>query len=167
MTRAFRPLLLLVALLLALGGCDDMIHQRKKNPWSRKEGDPQREPAQTVRLDEAPVPPPSVTLALLQRGQDRFRIFCTPCHGEMGDGHGMIVQRGFSPPPDYLLPRVRNAPTRHYYDVMTNGFGAMYSFAQRIPPADRWAIASYVRALQLSRAMPASDLTPEQRNRLR
>ena len=63
-----------------------------------------------------------------------FRIYCTPCHSELGNGHGMVVQRNFSPPPDYTLPGVKNAPTAHYYDVTTNGFGMMYSFAQRIPP---------------------------------
>ncbi|MFL5258055.1 MAG: c-type cytochrome [Rhodopila sp.] len=156
-----------LALILLLGSCDDMIHQRKVNPWARKGGDPAPVPAQTVQFREKPEPPPPVTLALLERGQQRFRIYCTPCHSELGNGHGMIVQRGFSPPPDYNLPRVKDAPTAHYYDVMTNGFGAMYSFAQRVPPRDRWAIASYIRALQLSQHMAVADLTPEQRNALK
>ena len=76
--------------------------------------------------------PPPLTLALLQRGQQRFRIYCTPCHSELGDGHGMIVQRGFPPPPSYHIDRLRNAPTQHFYDVITNGYGAMYSFADRV-----------------------------------
>ncbi len=107
--------------------------------------------------------PPPVTLALIERGQDRFRQFCTPCHSELGDGHGMVVQRGFSPPPSYHIARLREAETRHFYDVITNGYGAMYSFAQRVPPPDRWAIAAYIRALQLSEQATEADLTPEQR----
>jgi len=162
--RVLACLLLLPAFLLA--GCDDMKHQRKKNPWSRSGGDPARVPAQTVMFDETPHAPPKVTLALLKRGQQRFEIDCTPCHSELGDGRGMIVQRGFSPPPDYLLDRVRNAPTQHYYDVMTNGFGAMYSFAQRVSPDDRWAIAAYIRAIQLSRSARLAELSPEQRKAL-
>lgn len=159
--------LLLLASLSLLAGCDDMRHQRKVNPWKRKGGDPAPVPAQTVQFDEAPQPPPPVTLALIERGQARFRIYCTPCHSELGNGHGMIVQRGFSPPPNYNLPRVKNAPTAHYYDVMTNGFGAMYSFAQRVPPRDRWAIASYIRALQLSQDATLADLSPAQRSALK
>lgn len=158
------PVLLPIALLC---GCDDMIHQAKVNPWGRRAGDPTPVPAQTVMFQEKPQAPPPVTMALLQRGQQRFRIYCTPCHSELGNGHGMIVQRGFSPPPDYNLPRVKDAPTAHYYDVMTNGFGAMYSFAQRIAPQDRWAIAAYIRALQISQRTMVADLTPEQKAALR
>ena len=89
-------------------------------------------------------------MALLERGQERFRIYCTPCHSELGDGHGMIVQRGFPPPPSYHIARLRDAPMQHFYDVITNGYGAMYSFAYRVQPEDRWAIAAYIRALQHS-----------------
>ena len=147
--------------LLALAGCDSMIHQPKNNPWSVKSGDPARPPPRTVEFHEQPVVPPPVTLALIEHGQDRFRAFCTPCHSELGDGHGMIVQRGFSEPPSYHIARLRNAPTQHFYDVITNGYGAMYSFAQRVPPEDRWAIAAYIRALQASRE--TTDLTPDQK----
>ena len=151
---------------LALAGCDDMIHQRKKNAWTRHEGDPQTPPAQTVQFRETPVAPPPVTLALLQHGQERFHIYCTPCHSELGDGHGMIVQRGFSPPPSYEDARLRGISTQHFYDVITNGYGAMYSYAQRVPPADRWAIAAYIRALQLSQHATLADLSPTRRTAL-
>jgi mono/diheme cytochrome c family protein len=79
----------------------------------------------------------------------------------------MIVQRGFSPPPSYTDPRLLAAPTQHFYDVITNGYGAMYSFAQRVPPDDRWAIAAYIRALQRSQHATMADLTPSQRTALR
>ena len=91
-----------------------------------------------------------VDRAVLERGQDRFRIFCTPCHGELGDGRGMIVQRGFNPPPSFHSDELRKKPVGHYFDVMTRGFGTMYSYASRIPARDRWAIAAYIRALQVS-----------------
>jgi mono/diheme cytochrome c family protein len=104
-----------------------------------------------------------VTLALLDRGQERFRIYCTPCHSELGDGNGMIVQRGFPPPPSYHIARLREAPVQHFYDVITHGHGAMYSFADRVQPADRWAIASYIRALQRSQNATVADVAPDQR----
>ncbi len=158
-------------LLLLLAGCDDMIHQAKRNPYERNAGDPRTaDPAQippgAVQFRERPAPPPPVTLALIERGQDRFRQFCTPCHSELGDGHGMVVQRGFSPPPPYGIARLRQGETRHFYDVITDGYGAMYSFAQRVPPPDRWAIAAYIRALQLSEQATVADLSPEQRTQL-
>jgi mono/diheme cytochrome c family protein len=119
-----------------------------------------------VAFHETPTLPPPLTLALLQRGQERFRIACVPCHSELGDGQGIVVQRGFSPPPSYHTERLRGMPTRHIYDVITNGYGAMYSFAARVTPQDRWAIAAYVRALQRSRDATVADLTDEQRKAL-
>ena len=159
------PALLAAAALLA--GCDDMSHQPKNNPWSVRAGDPAKPPARVVQFEDHPAPPPPVTAALLARGQAQFEAFCTPCHSELGDGHGMIVQRGFSPPPSYHIPRLVQGPTQHFYDVMTNGYGAMYSFAQRVRPQDRWAIAAYIRALQASRQATLADLSPEQRSALR
>ncbi len=85
---------------------------------------------------------------LLARGQERFQIYCSMCHGYSGHGDGMVVQRGFVPPPDYRIKRLRQAPIGHFFDVMTNGYGAMYSYASRVPVQDRWAIAAYVRRLQ-------------------
>jgi mono/diheme cytochrome c family protein len=111
---------------------------------------------------ETPARPPPVTMALLQRGQQRYRIDCTPCHSELGDGNGMVVQRGFPPPPSFHIDRLRQAPPQHFYDVITNGYGVMYSFAARITPADRWAIVAYVKALQRSQDARPDDLPPAQ-----
>ena len=94
--------------------------------------------------------PIQIARADVARGQERFNIFCSPCHGRLGDGHGMIVSRGLRQPPSYYDPRLVNAPVGHFFDVMTNGYGAMYSYASRVPVDDRWRIASYIRALQLS-----------------
>lgn len=152
--------------LLALAACDDMTHEAKKNAYADAHTGPGPIPTETVQFGTRPVAPPPLTLALIERGQQRFRVFCTPCHSEVGDGHGMIVQRGFSPPPSYHQARLRDAPTQHFYDVITNGYGAMYSFAQRVPPPDRWAIAAYIRALQQSQNANVADLTPGQRQTL-
>jgi len=162
-----RPVLSLGVLCLAgiglLGGCDDMIHQAKKNPYADARVGPGKIPDGMVEYNARPVTPPPVTLALLQRGQERFRIYCTPCHSELGDGQGMIVQRGFPAPPSYHIVRLREAPVQHFYDVITDGYGAMYSFAYRVQPADRWAIAAYIRALQRSQDATVADLTPAQK----
>ncbi len=107
-----------------------------------------------------------VDRAVLDRGQDRFRIYCTPCHGESGDGRGMIVRRGFTPPPPYSSEELRKQPIGHYFDVMTRGYGTMYSYASRVPPRDRWAIAAYIRVLQLSQHAEVGKLPEEDRNRL-
>jgi mono/diheme cytochrome c family protein len=151
---------------LALAACDDMTSQPKKAPYADASVGPGAAPDGAVQFDTTARPTPPLSLALLQRGKERFEIFCTPCHSELGDGQGMVVQRGFSPPPSYDIDRLRGVPTQHFYDVVTNGFGAMYSFAQRIPPDDRWAIAAYIRALQLSQDTKLSELTPAQRSAL-
>ena len=144
----------LFAVLALLSGCDDMTTQPKAGAYSSQAM--LVTPAQdAVAWGDAALKPPPLTLALLQRGQQRFRINCTPCHSELGDGNGMIVQRGFPAPPSYHIERLLQAPTQHFYDVMTNGYGAMYSFAGRVSPPDRWAIAAYIRALQLSQHPPA------------
>ncbi len=104
--------------------------------------------------------PLPVTRPLLLRGQQRFNIYCAPCHGRAGDGRGMIVRRGFSPPPSYHIDRLRSAPVGHFFDVITNGFGAMYSYGDRVKPVDRWAIIAYIRALQLSQHAAPSDAPP-------
>lgn len=110
--------------------------------------------------------PLPVDEALLSRGRQRYNIYCTPCHGQLGDGKGVIVQRGFSPPPNYTDPRLMEAPLGHFFEVISNGHGAMYSFAARVAPQDRWAIAAYIRALQLSQAAKPADLTPEDQQKL-
>ena len=98
--------------------------------------------------------PIQITAADVRRGQQRFDIYCTPCHGLLGNGHGMIVSRGFRQPPSYLDQRLVNAPVGHFFDVITNGYGAMYSYASRVAPDDRWRISAYIRALQLSQNAP-------------
>jgi mono/diheme cytochrome c family protein len=98
--------------------------------------------------------PIQITEADVRRGQERFNIYCSPCHGRLGDGHGMIVARGLRQPPSYHDERLVNAPIGHFFDVMTNGYGAMYPYASRVAVDDRWRIASYIRALQLSQNAP-------------
>lgn len=110
--------------------------------------------------------PLPITPALLARGQERFNINCAPCHSSVGDGDGMIVRRGFPSPPSYHTDRLRNAPDSHFYQVISNGYGAMYPYADRIAPTDRWAIVAYIRALQLSQHLPASELSADDRAKL-
>lgn len=110
--------------------------------------------------------PFKITVQDLQRGQERFNIYCSPCHGRVGDGEGMIVQRGFSHPPSYHIDRLRNAPVGHFYDVITNGFGAMHSYAARVAPRDRWLIIAYIRALQLSQAAKPGDVPADKTTEL-
>lgn len=107
-------------------------------------------------VTELPVP---LTKELLLRGRERYDVFCSPCHARQGDGRGMIVQRGFKQPASFHIDRLRQQPIGYYFDVMTNGFNQMSSYASQVPPEDRWAIAAYVRTLQLSRAAPAGALS--------
>ena len=99
-----------------------------------------------------------VTAEVMQRGQLRFNIYCSPCHGETGNGDGMIVQRGFKRPPSYHTDRLRRAPIGYFFDVITNGFGVMLDYSQQVKPEDRWAIAAYIRALQLSQGATRADV---------
>jgi mono/diheme cytochrome c family protein len=110
--------------------------------------------------------PVALTRGLLQRGRERFDIFCSPCHGRTGDGRGMVVARGFKRPAPLDADRLRAERIGYFFDVMTNGFGEMSSYAAQVPPADRWAIAAYIRALQLSRGAPAALLSPADLARL-
>lgn len=114
-------------------------------------------------LTALPVP---LTLALLERGQDRFNIFCSPCHDRTGNGGGMVVQRGYRRPPALHIDRLREAPIGHFFDVITKGFGAMPDYAAQVSPADRWAIAAYIRALQLSQHAKLDDVPPPTRQQL-
>ena len=161
-----RRIILLLIMPAMLGGCDDMRVQPKQKVYSPLVG-PAKEPSGTVEYNNRPEQVPPVTLALLQRGQEWFRIYCTPCHSELGDGNGIVVQRGFPPPPSYHSDRLRHAPVQHFYDVITNGYGAMYSFADRVQPADRWAIAAYIRALQRSQNVNVADVPANERGELR
>ena len=112
---------------------------------------------------DATVFPFAVDDVVMRRGQERFNIYCSPCHGRTGDGNGMIVQRGYRHPPSLHIDRLRQAPPGHIFDVITNGFGAMPDYAVEVRAADRWAIAAYIRALQLSQHAQAADLPAEGR----
>jgi mono/diheme cytochrome c family protein len=107
-----------------------------------------------------------ITKKDLQRGQQRYNIYCSPCHDYAGTGDGMIVQRGFPPPPSYHIDRLMKAPVGHFFDVMTNGYGTMYSYAARVSPKDRWRIAAYIRALQLSQDATLKDVPPQEAQKL-
>ena len=104
-----------------------------------------------------------ITEEVMRRGQERFNVFCSPCHGRTGEGNGMIVQRGFRQPPSYHEDRLRNAPVGYFFDVMTHGFGAMQDYASQLPVADRWAVAAYIRALQVSQRATVDDVPADHR----
>jgi mono/diheme cytochrome c family protein len=110
--------------------------------------------------DVFPVP---VTADLMARGRERFNVFCAPCHGRTGQGNGMVVQRGFRAPPSFHEERLRNAPVGYFFDVETNGFGAMPDYTAQVPVADRWAIAAYIRALQYSQRASLDDVPTDRR----
>ena len=110
--------------------------------------------------------PFAITGQDLDRGRERYNIYCTPCHGRAGDGEGMIVQRGFSAPPSYHIERLRKAPAGHFFDVITNGYGRMFSYASRVSPEDRWRIVAYIRALQLSQQAGIDDVPEAARQHL-
>jgi Cytochrome C oxidase, cbb3-type, subunit III len=110
--------------------------------------------------------PLPLNLELLERGENRYKIFCSPCHGLQGDGNGMVAMRGMKHPPSYHQDRLRQVPNGYIYDVITNGFGAMLGYSAQIPPGDRWAIVAYVRALQLSRNAKISELPPDVREKV-
>jgi hypothetical protein len=176
----------IAAALFMISGCDnlhqDMGNQPKNKPLSPSDffadGRSVRTPVENtvsrssmdndqlmVTKDSTNFPMP-VNDVLLERGQERYRIFCSPCHGIQGDGNGMIVIRGMKRPPTYHQDRLRQAPNGYIYDVITNGFGQMYNYAAQVPPRDRWAIVAYVRALQLSRNARVADLPAEDREKL-
>jgi mono/diheme cytochrome c family protein len=156
--------------LLPMAGCDNMANQPKRLPYELPYGAdaahwPALPPDHTVARDEpfSPPSPPPVTLALLQRGQQRFDIYCAPCHSRVGDGGGVIVRRGFPHPPSYDSGRLRAASNQHFYDVITHGYGAMFPYADRVAPADRWAVVAYIRALQASAGASLADVPEDQR----
>ena len=171
MTGLF-PLAFLLCAAALLGACDNMAKQPRDKTWTPANTNPGSgswppQPApKTVAREDRPQPAPALTPALLVRGKERYEIYCTPCHGYLGDGNGMIVQRGFPHPPSFHSEALRNAPTRHFYDVATNGWGAMYSYADRVTPDDRWAIAAYIRALQTSQSSAAAELPDDVRRSL-
>ncbi|MGI4976434.1 MAG: c-type cytochrome [Janthinobacterium lividum] len=159
-----------------MSGCKraNMYSQAKSENWDRSNFFPD---GQSMRLPVAgtapraepnlPVPQPAtITAAMVERGHERFNIFCTPCHGRAGDGQGIIVQRGFPQPPDFASAEMRRISAQTIYNAITYGRGAMYSHADRVPPSDRWAIAAYIRALQLSRGVAVASLAPADRAKL-
>lgn len=165
-------------ILLALGACHQsltMSDQPKDEEWERaalfRNGRVvQQPPAGTVAREAdmrnllAQRPP--MSLALVKRGQQRFDIYCSVCHGYGGDGDGMVVQRGFPHPPSFHEKRLIAAPDRHFVEVITNGHGVMYSYADRVAVRDRWAIAAYIRALQKSRMGSLADVPPKLRPKM-
>jgi cbb3-type cytochrome c oxidase subunit III len=173
--------------VMAFSGCDmalrqDMADQPKNRPLSPSEffadGRSERPlientvPRGSLENDlynvskDYPGFPLPVDEKLLKRGEDRYKVFCTPCHGLQGDGNGMAAVRGMKHPPSYHIERLRQAPNGYFYDVITSGFGVMYSYSERISPRDRWAIIAYLRALQLSRNAKVSDLPESLRERV-
>jgi hypothetical protein len=132
------------------------------------DGDPEFYTGKTGKdgKDDVDVFPIAVTEEFIERGHQRFDVFCSPCHGRLGNGLGMIVRRGFKQPPSYHTDKLRNAPVGHFYDVVTNGYGAMYNYAAQIQPRDRWAIIAYIRTLQYSQNVKVADLSAEQRAKL-
>jgi mono/diheme cytochrome c family protein len=173
-TRGALPMLVLAAVCLA--ACEqNMDVQPRYSQYSRapafRAGTLRNPPDGVVarddpERDQAMANKPPLTAALLERGGERFGIFCSPCHGAGGDGNGIIVQRGMPRPTSYHDGRLRAADDQHFFDVITHGYGAMYSYASRVPASDRWAIVAYIRALQLSRHASIQDVPPEQRARL-
>jgi mono/diheme cytochrome c family protein len=110
--------------------------------------------------------PFNISRADVDRGQARFNIYCSPCHSRIGDGNGMVVRRGFRQAASYHTEKLIKAPVGHFFDVMTNGFGAMPSYASRVAPDDRWRIAAYIRVLQLSQNATLEDVPPDQRDEI-
>ena len=179
--------LLAAACLLALAGCNDtlrqdMANQPRQNPLSPsdffQDGRSERPILDntvargSVEDDKLAVPkdsnvfPLPLTAQLLERGEDRYKIFCSPCHGLQGDGQGMVTLRGMKHPPSYHQDRLRNEPNGYLYDVIANGFGAMNGYSAQLTPQDRWAIVAYVRALQVSRNAHVADLPAGLREKL-
>lgn len=192
----FRIVLLALAGLFLLAGCrQDMHNQPKMIPLRSSAFFPDQRSArypvagtvprlEDAMVDQAQLDPNSylltgrhgrvfgnelpfpLTREVMERGQQRYNIYCTPCHSRLGDGNGMIVQRGFKHPPTFHQQRLRNAPLGHFYEVISFGWGAMPDYAAQIKPEDRWAIAAYIRALQLSQDAPQADVPEQDRAKL-
>ncbi|MBI4444940.1 MAG: cytochrome c [Acidobacteria bacterium] len=178
----------LVSAVLALASCrQDMHDQPRYEPLEKSHffGDARASRPQVpgtvaqgqLRIDEhlytgklqgnlADSFPFPITRQVLERGQERYNIFCSPCHSKVGDGQGMIVRRGFRPPPTFHSERLRAAPPGHFFDVITNGFGSMYDYSAQLRPEERWAIVAYLKALQLSQAAGLEDVPAGERQKL-
>ena len=129
-------------------------------------GDPALETGKTGPAAFVAAVPLPIDMKLLKRGEQRYQIYCTPCHGQVGRGDGMIVRRGYRQPPSFHIDRLRAQPAGYYFDVITAGFGAMPDYAAQIPVPDRWAIVAYVRALQLSQNATVADVPAQRRGEL-
>ncbi|MGH8198875.1 MAG: c-type cytochrome [Steroidobacteraceae bacterium] len=175
---------------MLLGGCENgvrnMYHEGRNDPLTSSslwpDGRSSRPlEAGTIALSAGPlaesssgraglIPAPGngplYTTANLERGRQKFNIYCAPCHGPAGDGDGYITRRGFPHPPSYHSTQLRGAPDSLYYDVITNGYGIMYPYGDRLAPADRWNVIAYIRALQLAEHAPLSDVPAAERQRL-
>lgn len=165
-----------IALTLILGGCDLSMTQQQRDDryataalWSDGTAAqllPEHVVAQgDLARDRESTAPPPVSAALLARGQQRFDIYCSPCHGLGGKGDGIVAARGFPHPPSFVEPRLMVAPASEFYDAISKGYGVMYSYAARVEPRDRWAIIAYIRALQLSEHATVAQV-PEAREQL-
>jgi mono/diheme cytochrome c family protein len=175
----------LIAIALLFASCrPDMVNQPKAKALSESDffsngANARQPPAHTVARGNAREDaafytgqtngayvtqlPVKLTRDLMIRGRERFDAICAECHDRTGSGNGMVVRRGFPQPPSFHVDRLRNAPIGHFFDVITNGYGVMYSYATRVEPEDRWAIAAYIRALQLSHDAKLSDIDPADR----
>ena len=181
-----RPLFIVA--MVALGGCRQDMHDAPRyEPYEKSDFFPDKRssrplvagtiarghlredtPAATGKVEGAfvatsPVP---VTLALVQRGRQRYDIYCSPCHGYTGAGDGMVVRRGFRPPASFHDARLRGQPDGYFFDVMTSGFGAMPDYAAQVPIADRWAVVAYIRALQISQGATLADVPADRQGAL-
>lgn len=188
-TRSWVACLPAVALLLGVSGCrQDMHNQPKYVPYRSSEffrdGLSERQPVVgtvargelhedsyfytgKVGAKEGDVFPFPVTMAVMERGHERYDIYCSPCHSRVGDGNGMIVKRGYRQAINFHDPKVVNETVGHYYDIISHGFGAMPDYAAQIEPADRWAIAAYIRALQYSENGTMADVPGDRRGELK
>ena len=163
--------------IFVLAGCDQkMAEMPKRNPFdtsplfSDNAADrPQVAGTVAADADLSPTPdalPAALPLEMLQHGRDRFEVFCSPCHAYDGHGNGRVVQRGFPNPPDLHSAQIVGLADRQIFDVITNGYGIMFPYGGRVPPADRWAIVAYIRALQLSQNATINDVPPSERSKL-
>jgi hypothetical protein len=182
-TRLAIRLFALVSALFILSGCTAMDNQPRYQPLQASTFFPDGRSARQVPLGAVQYGslseedayytgitedgmlietiPVEITLELLERGRERYDIYCSPCHGLDGYGQGMVVQRGFPAPQSFHIDRLRQAPDGHYYNVITNGFGRMFAYDYRVPPDDRWAITAYIRALQFSQQASLEELPAE------
>lgn len=169
---------LLCSLAISVSACRQDMHDQPKLKTYRTGADrvpPEGAVARGTLAVAAPVAaanaaksefPFAITAEVLARGEDRFNINCAPCHSKLGDGNGMIVQRGFKRPPSYHEERLRNSPASYFFDVMTNGFGAMASYSDKLSVEDRWKVAAYIRVLQVSQNAKIEDVPSAERTKL-